>query len=97
MKNYSVLIIDDHPITSLAYKSACDIISSEDENCQFEVDFVIDCDSAIKKIENAVKLKNIIDIIFLDIRLPSSSDGKFLTGEDIGIWVFYPNSNIFSR
>ena len=38
------------------------------------------------KIEDAAK-KNGIDIVFLDISLPPSADGEYLSGEDLGIAI----------
>jgi len=93
--NYSVLIIDDHPLISNAYESAFEHISATDKNYNFIIDIVDNCDDAIHKINIASK-KEGIDIIFLDIRLPPSSDGKILSGEDLGILIndLLPNARI---
>ncbi len=85
-KIYNVLIVDDHPIIADAYKSAFDFISSENENVEFDISIVNNCDDAIEEI-NKVAKTNGIDIVFLDISLPPSSDGKFLSGEDIGVKI----------
>ncbi len=85
-KIYNVLIVDDHPIIADAYKSAFDFISSENENVEFDISIVNNCDDAIEEINKAAKTKG-IDIVFLDISLPPSSDGKFLSGEDIGVKI----------
>jgi DNA-binding NarL/FixJ family response regulator len=83
---YNVLIIDDHPIIADAYKSAFDFLSSENKSLNFNITVVHNSDDAIKKITEASK-KNGIDIVFLDISLPPSTDGKILSGEDIGIKI----------
>lgn len=85
-KIYNVLIIDDHPIIADAYKSAFDFISSENENVDFRISIVNNSDDAIDKINKASKADG-IDIVFLDISLPPSSDGKILSGEDIGVKI----------
>ncbi|MEX1383406.1 response regulator [Lutibacter sp.] len=92
---YKVLIIDDHPIIADAYKSAFEFISSENSKVNFEISIAINCDEAIEKIEDAAK-KNGIDIIFLDISLPQSTDGEYLSGEDLGIAIkkLLPNCKI---
>lgn len=94
-QNYSVLIIDDHPLISNAYKSAFEHISVTDESYEFNIDIVDNCDRAIQKIKAASNSKG-IDIIFLDIKLPPSSDGKILSGEDLGIKIneLLPKSKI---
>ena len=83
---YKVLIIDDHPIIADAYKSAFEFISSEKSTVNCEISIATNCDEAIEKIEDAAK-KNGIDIVFLDISLPPSSDGEYLSGEDLGIAI----------
>ncbi len=84
--NYRVLIIDDHPIIADAYKSAFEYISSNNPKVNFEISIAINCDEAIEKIDNASKNKG-IDIVFLDISLPQSTDGLFLSGEDLGVRI----------
>jgi len=83
-KEYNVLIIDDHPIIADAYKSAFDYISTEDDSISFKIGIATNCDEAIEKVAKASK-KGGIDIVFLDISLPPSSDGKYLSGEDLGV------------
>lgn len=85
-KIYSVLIVDDHPIIADAYKSAFNYISSENEELKFDIAIVNNSDDAIETITKASKLDG-IDIVFLDISLPPSTDGKILSGEDIGIKI----------
>lgn len=82
-KLYNVLIVDDHPIIADAYKSAFDFISSKDDEVEFNIKIVNNCDDAISEIDRINNRS--IDIVFLDISLPPSSDGKYLSGEDIGI------------
>ena len=52
-------------------------------------------DIALQKIDLASKSDG-FDIIFLDIKLPPSDDGKILSGEDIGVKInqLLPNSKI---
>ena len=83
---YNVLLIDDHPIIADAYKSAFEFINAENEDVEFDIKIVTNCDDAIIAIEQASK-KEGLDIVFLDISLPPSSDGKYLSGEDIGIRI----------
>ncbi len=83
-KKYSVLIIDDHPLISGAYKNAFEHISDENEEITFDIAMANDCDSAIEQIERACK-KDGLDIVFLDISLPPSKDKEILSGEDIGV------------
>ena len=84
--SYNILIVDDHPIIADAYKSAFEFISTENSEVNFNITIVHNSDDAIEKIEEASKQNN-IDIVFLDISIPPSSDGKILSGEDIGVKI----------
>jgi len=95
MQTKSVLIIDDHPLISSSYKMAFEHISSQDATLKFDVKIVGNCDDAMDSIKKAAKAKG-IDIIFLDISLPPSTDGKILSGEDLGekINQLLPNTKV---
>ena len=83
-KNYSFLIIEDHPIISNSYLSALDTVQFNNENLNFEkIGVAKNCDEAYSAIIKAEKA-NGVDIIFLDIQIPPSSDGKIISGEDLG-------------
>lgn len=87
-KIYNVLIVDDHPIIADAYKSAFEFISGENNEIEFNISIVTNCDDAIENITAASKSNGAgIDIVFLDISLPPSADGKYLSGEDLGIKI----------
>lgn len=95
MKIYSVLIVDDHPLICESYQDAFKKVSSLDKNIDFKFEVVHDSDSAIEKIDEYSKNKN-LDIIMLDISIPPSKDGKVISGEDLGLKVkrTLPNAKI---
>ena len=81
-----VLIIEDHPITSLAYKSAFESINGYDD-ISFVIEQAYNCDDALDMINRASKFEK-YDIIFLDINLPiSKQNQKIRSGEDLGIII----------
>ena len=86
MKTYNVLIIDDHPILAETYGNAFLQIAAADDTIHFNIDMANTIDAALAKIENTSTASS-IDLIFLDIKLPKSSDGKYLSGEDLGIRI----------
>ena len=87
-KQYNILIIDDHPIISDAYKSAFEYISDVDTKIAFNITVVSNCDDAIQQINRALETTtDAIDLVFLDISLPPSTDGTILSGEDLGIQI----------
>jgi len=82
IKKYKVLIVDDHPMVAENYKNAFIEASTEDNEIDFNIIIAHSSDRAMEIIEN-----EILDIVFLDIKLPPSSDGKILSGEDLGIKI----------
>jgi DNA-binding NarL/FixJ family response regulator len=85
-KLYNVLIVDDHPIIADAYKSAFEFINAGNNNFEFNISIATNCDDAIEHLNKVAKADG-IDIVFLDISLPPSTDGKYLSGEDVGIKI----------
>ncbi|MHB1108582.1 MAG: response regulator, partial [Lutibacter sp.] len=94
-KVYKVLLIDDHPIILEVYKMALKNAGLAIENAAFKIETAENSDIALQKIAIASKSDG-FDIIFLDIKLPPSSDGEILSGEDIGVEInqLLPNSKI---
>ena len=86
IKNYNVLIIDDHPVIIDAYRNAFSVVSLKNSNYSFKIDTASDCDTAYSKIINSINDKK-IDLVMLDIKLPPSKDGKLICGEDLGIRI----------
>jgi len=86
-KSYTALLIDDHPLISEAYKSAFKYLEKQDSSYAFTIHMANDCDSAYSIICEHAKYNNSIDIVFLDMRLPPSKDGKILSGEDLGLKI----------
>ena len=88
MTEYNALIIDDHPLISEAYKSALLFIEKTDKTISFHIDVAHDCDTANDFIKSYADKKDIkLDLVFLDISLPPSKDGKILSGEDLGLII----------
>ena len=86
-KIISVLIIDDHPLITEAYKTALEYYSKQYNSTKFSVKTAEDCDSAFRIINSFVSNERVLDLVFLDIRLPPSKDGKILSGEDLGLKI----------
>lgn len=85
-QEFNVLIIDDHPLISEAYKSAFSQVTKKDENTTFKISVADNCDDANDRIIEASKEKT-IDIVFLDMKLPPSEKKGILSGEDLGIKI----------
>lgn len=85
-QSLSVLIIEDHPLTAEGYTLAFEKVSQRQELLNFKITQVHNCEDANKEIVNSIKQGG-IDIVFLDISLPASSDGKIRSGEDLGLII----------
>ncbi|WP_420573561.1 response regulator [Kordia sp.] len=79
-----VLIVDDHPMIIEGYKNA--LLGIDSDEMKLRIDTADSCDGAFTKIKNA-STGTPYDVVFLDIKLPPSSDGKIISGEDLGIKV----------
>jgi len=91
VKRYKVLIVDDHPMIAENYEKAFIEVSSQDSEIDFNIIIAHSSDRAMEIIEN-----ELLDLVFLDIKLPPSLDGKILSGEDLGIKINkkHPNAKI---
>ena len=95
-KVYTALIIDDHPLISEAYKSAFNHVTTLDKHITFNIHVAHDCDTAYTLLQDHKNTNSQIDIVFLDMRLPASQDGKILSGEDLGLKIkaMHPSAKI---
>lgn len=93
-KEIKILMVDDHPLIIEAYKN---ILASTDfeEKYEFIIDTAVNCDTGIESINNSAKNTH-YDVLFLDIQLPPSSDGKIISGEDLAVYAkkMLPQSKI---
>jgi len=95
LKKCKVLIIEDHPIITESYREALQYVALINKKFAFKINTANNCNQAYQKIKEASQKKG-IDLIFLDINLPPSTDGKILSGEDLGLKIrtLQPDSKI---
>ncbi len=86
-KPLHALIIDDHPLISEAYKSAFHYVSKKNPTFSFHIEIANNCDTGRDCIQEYASSDNSLAIVFLDISLPPSADGKILSGEDLGLKI----------
>jgi DNA-binding NarL/FixJ family response regulator len=94
-KKINTLIIEDEPLMIEPMKLALNQLSESNGLLDFDVLTSLDCDTAVHEIERAVKCRP-LDLVLLDINLKPSSNGKYLSGEDIGMEIrkYFPNAKI---
>lgn len=86
LSEIKILIVDDHPMIIEAYRSALDRIATNYPQAKFLIDTANDCEAGDQKIRNCIATKN-YNIVFLDVKLPPSLNGKIVSGEDLGLKV----------
>lgn len=85
-KTYHVLIIEDEPMTIDAYINALNEVQEHSEFIEFKIDTAKNCQTAYEKINRAIN-GVLFDLVFLDIRLPSTNGYKIRSGEDLGVMI----------
>lgn len=76
-----ILMIDDHPMIIEGYKNT--IMATKKESLTLNIDIANDSDEAMRLINKSMVHKNPYDILFVDISIPPSSDGKITSGQDL--------------
>ncbi|TYA53061.1 response regulator [Formosa maritima] len=80
-----ILMTDDHPMIIEGYQNT--LIATKKEHQDLKIDIANSCDESIKFMNKAISLENPYDMLFMDISLPPSSDGKYTSGEDLAIYA----------
>lgn len=76
-----ILMTDDHPIIIEGYQNT--LLATKKETQELKIDIANNCDESVKFMQKAVEANNPYDVLFMDISLPPSADGKFTSGEDL--------------
>ncbi len=79
-KKLKVLMIDDHPMIIEGYKNT--LLGENQKEYQIKIDIASNCDDAYDRIVKAAE-GTPYDMLFVDIKLPPSEDGRITSGEDL--------------
>lgn len=93
-ENIKILMIDDHPIIIEGYQNTLQFTKKDHQ--KLDIDIANNCDEALNYISKAVDNNLPYDLLFVDISLPPSSDGRMNSGEDLAEYVrkVLPNAKI---
>lgn len=80
-ENIKILMIDDHPIIIEGYQNTLQFTKKEHQ--ELSIDIANNCDEAMKYMDKSVESNTPYDMLFVDISLPPSSDGRMNSGEDL--------------
>ena len=76
-----ILMTDDHPIIIEGYQNT--LLATKKDNQKLIIDIANNCDESVKYMGRAMDAGKPYDVLFMDISLPPSADGKFNSGEDL--------------
>ena len=76
-----ILMTDDHPMIIEGYQNT--LLSTKKESQEIDIDIANNCDESVNYMDKASNSDHPYDILFLDISLPPSKDGKMNSGEDL--------------
>lgn len=80
-----ILMIDDHPMIIEGYQNT--LLFTKKEHQVLDIDIANNCDEAVAFMDKSVKNNNPYNVLFVDISLPPSKDGKMNSGEDLAIYA----------
>ncbi|GAB1857222.1 nitrate respiration regulation response regulator NreC [Flavobacteriaceae bacterium MHTCC 0001] len=81
MQRIKILMIDDHPMIIEGYQNT--LLFTKKENQELSIDIANNCDEALNFMDRSILKGYPYDVLFIDISLPPSSDGKMNSGEDL--------------
>jgi DNA-binding NarL/FixJ family response regulator len=94
IENIKILMIDDHPIIIEGYQNTLQFTKRDYQ--QLNIDIANNCDEAIEYMDVSVKRNEPYNLLFVDISLPPSTDGRMNSGEDLAEYArkVLPNAKI---
>ncbi len=81
-RSANILMVDDHPMILEGYKR----VLRSNKNVSLRITTANDCEQASHAILRS-KLNSPFDIVFVDIQIPPSVDGRLTSGEDLAVLV----------
>ncbi|WP_282136411.1 response regulator [Seonamhaeicola maritimus] len=76
-----ILMIDDHPMIIEGYQNTLQFTKKESQ--ELLINIANNCDEAVAFMDKSVRDERPYDMLFIDISLPPSSDGRMNSGEDL--------------
>ncbi len=94
-KTINVLIAEDEPLIIGLLKNIFKQLSESNFDWTFKLHSTLNCDSALKKIDEAI-IGTPFDLALLDVNIPPSKKKKVLCGEDLGMELrrYFPQLKI---
>ncbi len=89
-----ILMIDDHPMIIEGYQNTLQFTKKEHQ--ELSIDIANNCDEALDFMNKSIENEVPYDLLFVDISLPPSKDGRMSSGEDLAEYArkTLPNAKI---
>ncbi len=81
IQKIKILMIDDHPMIIEGYQNT--LLFTKKEHQELKIDIANNCDEAISLMDKSIENEIPYNVLFVDISLPPSTDGKMTSGEDL--------------
>ena len=82
---YHIVLIDDHPVITEAFADILGQVAKK-HGFSFHTKAAHTIDDALYLFEQVYTIRP-VDMVFLDMRLPPSSNGDIISGEDLGLKI----------
>ncbi len=83
---FNILIIEDHPLILDGFQESFKAIVLKKPQWEFFIKEASTCEAALYILQNEIPVTS-WDLIFLDIGVPIMNNGKYFSGEDLGIYI----------
>lgn len=78
-----ILMTDDHPMILEGYQNT--LLSTKKPEQNLKIDTANNCDQSIAAMTSSIAKDEPYDVLFIDIKMPPSQDGKFKSGVDLAV------------
>ncbi|MBC9797037.1 response regulator [Sinomicrobium weinanense] len=82
---YHIILIDDHPVITEVFADILGQVAKK-HGFSFHIKAAHTIDDALYLFEQVYTIRP-VDMVFLDMRLPPSSNGDIISGEDLGLKI----------
>lgn len=94
IESLKILMIDDHPMIIEGYQNT--LLYTKKDNQELHIDIANNSDEAVSLMDIACDDLTPYNVLFVDISLPPSTDGKMSSGEDLAKYArkYMPKAKI---
>lgn len=85
-RTFNILIVEDLPLLNDVYKMYFKSLMEENEHWKFNIKDGNTCDRVLYVLKNQTPSEG-FDLVISDYKLTPSADGKYLSGEDIALYI----------